>query len=227
MNKPYIIRRIKYRLNIYGKSGKNEKSKTLRRIIAFILLFTCITFFAIYKIEKRLFLLAQNIGFSQVENTISRECNLCIEDIIKKNGIDMSAILSSATNGAPTSISADYSEVNLLKTQVADRITQYINDLASVTCNIPSGALISDNVFSGYGFNIPVRMIVTGTAYVDFVDDFISAGINQTKYRLALRVTVVTELHTVFDFKQANFTTDIPIAEKVIVGDVPSFMVNK
>ena len=84
-------------------------------------------------------------------------------------------------------------------------------------------SLISDGIFAGYGFKIPLRLITSGTAYVDFSDEFISAGINQTKYRLSIKVTVDMELQMVFSESKAIFTTDIPLAEKIIAGETPDY----
>ncbi|HCM23800.1 MAG TPA: hypothetical protein DHW78_05705, partial [Ruminococcaceae bacterium] len=51
---------------------------------------------------------------------------------------------------------------------------------------------------------------------------FDSAGINQTRHRLILHVTV--GLYTYLIGKDANqqITVDVPVAETVIVGPVPS-----
>ncbi len=142
------------------------------------------------------------------------------------NKIDLLSILSSSVLGDSSlpALSTDYSELNFLKTEIADKMTSYMSSLNYIDCNIPSGALFSDGIFAGYGFNIPVRLITSGIAYVDFTDEFISSGINHTKYRLSIKVTVTAEVQTIFNQSESTFSTEIPLTEKIIVGDVPNVM---
>lgn len=194
-------------------------------MLTLILIFALLLF-SFYKTEERLFSLAERLAVSHLQNTISRECNLRINEILKNNNIDLSSVLSSNSLENDT-IQTDYSHLNLLKTEVADSITHVMHELSYVDCNIPSGALISKGMFAGYGFSIPVRLIASGTAYVDFSDEFISSGINQTKYRLCLKITVNIELQTVFNESKNTFVTEIPITEKIIIGDVPNLMLKR
>ena len=74
------------------------------------------------------------------------------------------------------------------------------------------------------GITLPVSLICTSDATVEFSDEFCSAGINQTRHRLMINVTVNAVLHSAFEVKEKTVSTDIPIAETVISGDVPGLI---
>ncbi len=223
MANPHIIRRIKYRFNLY----KGFPFKFFKNTVLIILIILSL-FLSFYHIDKRLFSFAERIAYSDLQNHISKQANLYISEILKENRIDLNSVISSDTqNKDISSLSSNFLNINLLKTDVADRLTHYMSELTYIDCKIPSMALVSDGIFAGYGFKIPVRLIASGSAYADFNDEFISAGINQTKYRLSITVTVNLELQTVFSESKSTFTTDIPLTEKIIVGDVPNLMLRE
>ncbi len=216
MANPHIIRKLKYRFNFY----KGSPFKCLRNIILVFIIIS-ILIFSFFHTEKRLFSLAERIAYSDLQNHISKQANLCIAEILEENNVDLNSVISSGNVEKIPALTSDFSELNFLKSEISNRLTSYMAELTCINCKIPSMALISDGIFAGYGFKIPVRLIASGSAYADFTDDFISAGINQTKYRLSIKVTVDMELQTVFSESKSTFTTNIPLTEKIIIGDVP------
>ena len=230
MNKFHPIRRAKYRLGVYNTYCRNASQKrnfVFRKIMLLLILIIPLTTFSIYTLEKRIGTLAERIAVSKLENSISQECNRALNEIIRENNIDMNSVITISSNESKTNLlSADLTKVNILKTELAEKMTTYLQETGNIVCYIPSGAIISNNIFSGYGFDIPTNLIVSGSAFVDFSNSFTSAGINQTKYTLMLKITVCADIQTTFTSFQKTVITELPITEKVIVGDVPNFMMN-
>ena len=224
MKKFHPIRRAKYRLGVYNTYKRNS---ALQKIMLSIILITLISSFFIFSIERKIGYLAERIAVSQLENTISQECNRTLSAIIKENNIDIDSVITIRSSEDKTnSLSADFTKINIIKTELAERMTAYLSETQNIICYIPSGALFSNNIFSGYGFDIPANLIVSGSAYADFSNSFTSAGVNQTKYTIMLKVTVFAEVHTRLNSFQKTVVTELPIADKIIVGEVPDFMVN-
>lgn len=69
---------------------------------------------------------------------------------------------------------------------------------------------------------MPIEITSTGTAEVDFLDDFTTGGINQTRHRLMLKIIVKVQLHTVGDRTEKIIEIEIPVTERVTVGEVPA-----
>ena len=74
--------------------------------------------------------------------------------------------------------------------------------------------------------SINIRIIPQGSVAVDFATEFESSGINQTRHRIY--IIVVTDIKMIVPLVSENLriTTNIPIAETIIVGDVPEEYVN-
>ena len=84
--------------------------------------------------------------------------------------------------GQITSMTTDFKEVNQLKTALALKIQERLDTLERLKVPVPIGSLFSDNLLTGVGIDMPVRVIVTNSIELKFYDDFRSAGINQTKH---------------------------------------------
>lgn len=89
---------------------------------------------------------------------------------------------------------------------------------------IPLGQLFGNGPWAGWGPAIPVRVIPVGMARVDFRDSFEGAGINQTRYALYLEVAMAVRVATPFFSRPVETTCSIPVAQAVVVGDVPPGM---
>ena len=86
---------------------------------------------------------------------------------------------------------------------------------------MPVGSLTGISLFSGRGFSLPVEVVAVGSAHGDFQSQFTSAGINQTRHRILLEVTVSVEILLPGETMQTEICPQVPIAETVIVGQVP------
>lgn len=222
MKKLCPVRRLKYRFGIYKK---RRRSSAILKFIAMLTILFSLLSCILYRTEKRIGELSEHLALSQIENTISYKCNLFFSEVINENNIDTSSLISVSYDGSKiSSLTADFSELNFIKAKLAERVTSYINETDTVICYIPSGSLFSNNILSGIGFKIPTKLIISGSAFVDYSNSFSSAGINQTKYTVALKTTVCAEVQTVFNTFQKVIITEIPICEKILQGDVPTFI---
>ncbi|MDI6895441.1 MAG: sporulation protein YunB [Bacillota bacterium] len=89
---------------------------------------------------------------------------------------------------------------------------------------IPLGQLLGNGLWAGWGPRIPVRVSPVGTARIDFRDSFEGAGINQTRYALYLHVVLGVTVASPFWSRWVETTCSIPVAQTVIVGEVPPGM---
>ena len=84
-------------------------------------------------------------------------------------------------------------------------------------------------IFAGYqtslllgrGFDIPVDITMLSSSRVDFKNDLISAGINQTKHQMKLDVVIDIDVIMPWRTVSKQVVSEILIAETVIVGKVP------
>ena len=220
MQKFYLFRRIKYRLGMYNKPRR--ASRIALRILAAVLILSVLS----VTVENRLGTLALDQGQAQLNNEILAEANKITSQVIREQNLSYDSIIiqNKGNEGHIRSLSTDFSAINSLKSEISIRISEYLAGHQKQTCRIPIGSLVSGRLMPASGITLPVSLICTSDATVEFSDEFCSAGINQTRHRLMINVTVNAVLHSAFEVKEKTVSTDIPIAETVISGDVPGLI---
>ena len=88
-------------------------------------------------------------------------------------------------------------------------------------CSIPLGQALGSRIFAGYGPGIKVKMIPVGRVNTDLVDRFEEAGINQTRHLVCLKVSGKIKVVVPFNQEQIDVSMTIPVAETIVVGEVP------
>ena len=93
---------------------------------------------------------------------------------------------------------------------------------------VPLGQAFGSRIFANSGPKIKVRIVPYGTVNVRFSDEFQQAGINQVRHILYMNVDTSCLLYTSSVkiiiptmTENALVSSRIPIAESVIVGEVP------
>ncbi|TYQ18065.1 UNVERIFIED_CONTAM: sporulation protein YunB [Acetivibrio alkalicellulosi] len=124
------------------------------------------------------------------------------------------------------SIQTDIGKLNRLFSQVTLEIQNELSNLGDERIGVPSGVLLGNSIFAARGPKINIKIIPAGSVETDFKSEFTSAGINQTKHRIYLYVKTNVGIAVPFTERSTEITTSIPIAETVIVGDVPHYYLN-
>ena len=73
----------------------------------------------------------------------------------------------------------------------------------------------------GRGPKIPVDIITLTSSRIGFQNNIVTAGINQTKHQITLQVTVDIDVLVPWGSKSTQVSTEVLIADTVIVGQVP------
>ncbi len=126
-------------------------------------------------------------------------------------------------SGQITSVSADTTQMNKLKTKLSVSLQEYTENSDSSKVSIPIGSLTPYAALQGIGYRIPVKIVIDGFSKLDFESDFINAGINQVKHKVYLVASVNVSVISAAMTKSETVTTEIPVAETVIVGTVPNY----
>jgi len=92
--------------------------------------------------------------------------------------------------------------------------------------SVPLGQITGTTLLSNTGPRIKVRIIPTRQLNVAVKDQFEQAGINQTRHRIYLEINSRIKMAVPLMGKDFNVVTTIPMAETIIVGEVPDTYVN-
>lgn len=129
-------------------------------------------------------------------------------------------------SGEIASLSTDMAAMNSLKTSLLADVQKELGESVHIDLGVPIGTLLGGGLLHGRGPEVPLRITLSGNIEADFESTFTSAGINQTQHTVSLRVR--TTIYTFLAGKQgsAQVETSVPVAETVIVGEVPQMMAN-
>ena len=128
-------------------------------------------------------------------------------------------------NGQVTAISSNMSKINTLSTRILEKVVG-TTEKNIITVKIPSGNLTGISLLMGRGPKVPVKIIVLTSSRVEFNNNIITAGINQTKHQITLDVIVDVEILVPWGSEVSQVITQVLIADTVIVGEVPDTYLN-
>jgi hypothetical protein len=86
---------------------------------------------------------------------------------------------------------------------------------------IPLGSLFLPEFLSGKGPTIPVHILSIRNSDATFVSNFSQAGINQTLHQVTMEVSVDVAVLVLGRTSAFTMTSEVVVAETVIVGQVP------
>jgi len=116
---------------------------------------------------------------------------------------------------------ANVIKVNRLTSSVAMNIQRQFEELKTEKFDIPMGQLTDSMLLASYGPDLNYRIVPVGTVEVSPEDSFQQAGINQTRHRIYLNVKSTIKVIIPFVGSEIDLNLKVPVADAVIVGDVP------
>lgn len=165
----------------------------------------------------------RDLAKTQVMNTTSDLTNDAIAKQMSDGIIqyDRMVYFEKDLNGRITALKTNMSEVNRLKTDILNIINDEILSLDTSDIGIPLGSLLLPEFFSGKGPAIPVHILSIRNSDAVFTSNFSQAGINQTLHQLTMEVTVDVAVLVLACTESFTVTSEVVVAETVIVGEVP------
>ncbi|MDD3228926.1 MAG: sporulation protein YunB [Oscillospiraceae bacterium] len=160
----------------------------------------------------------------EAKNFAVATVDTAVQDELKTKNIDYNdfVTVSRDADGKVQSISSNVEKQNTLQVELTQAVQNVVQKKMCTSVGIPMGTLSGSPILHGRGPCVPLKVTFSGSVQAKLQSFFDSAGINQTRHRLILHVTV--GLYTYLIGKDANqqITVDVPVAETVIVGPVPS-----
>ena len=165
----------------------------------------------------------RNLAQTQVINTTSDLINDAIDRQIEDGKIqyDRMVYFEKDLDGKITALKTNMSEVNRLKTDILNLINDEILSLSTEDLGIPIGSLIFPEFLAGRGPEIPIEILSIRNSDASFTSHFSEAGINQTLQQINMHVSVDVTVLVLGQTDSFTVTSQVIVAETVIVGDVP------
>lgn len=196
----------------------------LRRICVIFLLLLIILAILFAALRSKYRLTIRDLAQTSVINATSDLTNDAIAEQIENGSIQYDRIVyfEKDLNGRITALKTNIGEVNHLKTDILNIINGKILALDAADIGIPIGSLFLPELFSGKGPAIPVHILAIRNSEASFTSHFCQAGINQTLHQLIMEVNVDAAVLVLGETSTFSVSSQVVVAETVIVGEVPS-----
>ena len=123
-------------------------------------------------------------------------------------------------------IQADTRQMNMLASDCCAAAQTRIAAMGEQGVSVPLGTVSGITYLSGRGPGIRVRFTPVGSVESDFDSELVSSGINQSLYRVNIRLTSTIRLIMPGVSHSIEVSAKAAIAESIIVGEVPQVYTN-
>ena len=198
------------------------KRKKLRKPLIVVIVLVLMTIAAFIIIEINLRPLILSLAEARLRSIAAKAMNDAIlknveEDLRYQDLVNI--IMDS--NGQPAMLQANTVRMNRIAAQTALTAQEYISEIGNQGITVALGTVVGGQLFSGQGPPITVQVVPAGSVVGEFVSEFESAGINQTRHRINLRLNTTVRVVFSGGGQVVQLIAETPIAESVIVGAVP------
>lgn len=195
----------------------------IRGILRILLIVALITGVLFFLMRRKYDHVIVELTRTQITNTTSDLLNDAIASQIVGGNVayDKIVYFEKDVNGKITALKTNIVEINRLKTEILDFVNQQILDQDHMKMGLPLGSLFLPELFSGKGPVIPVKILSIRNSDATFESTFTHAGINQTMHQLKMCVLVDVSVLVLGKTVSFTVTSDVVVAETIIVGAVP------
>lgn len=123
--------------------------------------------------------------------------------------------------GKITMMQANTVLMNSIASDVALEIQNKMRRLSINSIDVPLGNAFDSQLLAQFGPRIKMNIVPQGTVSVDFATEFKESGINQTIHKVFLIINTNVRIIVPLASETVNVTANVPIAETIIIGDVP------
>lgn len=218
--------------SIYPKKPKKVNKPSRRRPAGRVLIFMLIvigglsylfTLIANRSIMPAVIAIANQRTIGLVNEVINESLLTTINqfDLISEDFFTM----RTEDNGQLTHLAVDTILINQVAAQLAVDISRNLIDDAAESVPMPIGMLTGIPLLAGIGPSIPINVIPTGEAMVEYRTSFTSAGINQINFQVWLYVETNMRITIPLQEEIVPVSRRVPLVNTVFAGEVPEGMI--
>lgn len=167
--------------------------------------------------------IVETVNAYECEIALSEMINTAVSEELSRDEIDYGKLVSLATNsdGEVVSVESNIININSMRTGISQRMDRELRRFPSVDIQIPVGTLTGLQLLHGKGFDVGMTVSPMGYAKTRVISEFTEAGINQTRHRILIEISVTADAIIPGYSTEVNVVTNIVAAETIIVGRVP------
>ncbi len=162
------------------------------------------------------------IAVSDASDIMILQVNKAISQVLQEGSFQAEDFVQLEKNngGEVTAVRSNMARINALSTILLERVVG-LTENRTITVSIPAGNLTGISLLMGRGPGIPVEIMVLTSSHVEFRNNILTAGINQTKHQISLLVIVDIDVLVPWGTESTQVCTEVLISDTVLLGKVP------
>ena len=197
-----------------------RRAGRVRRLLAFCLIIL-LPLYAIYNFQlyPGISQLAAAAAQNEIEALIAASFS---QQMAAAAGLyDDLVTITFRADGGISGVTCHMAGLNAARNELLLAVLGGISARGEIDVLLPLGNLLGGEALSGRGPRIPIRILLAQGARAHMESELVSAGINQTLYRVMFSVTVELTILTPSRPTQKTLCESFCVAETLIVGEVP------
>lgn len=163
----------------------------------------------------------EQVSEKEVKALAEIAINSACDDVINEYySVDMVNYLVDS-DGNLQMVTTNSALMNLISRKATEMSQRNIETLGKQGVPIPLGSLSGITFLSGQGPDVYIKVFPVGSVNADFCSEFVSAGINQTKHKIILKIAADVKVVMPGTNNTVKTETQILMCENLIVGKVP------
>lgn len=236
---------------IHLKKRRNFKISKINGIIIIFILIIIAVFLSFKFISEKVTPSIMNYAELQAGKLATYIIRQAVSnEVTDKINVDDLFIMTKDSNNEIKSIDFNPLTVNKMLSLVTENVNLYLTkfekgeldelDIPSSNFNlpskkklqngiifeIPSGMVFGNSILSNIGPKIPVKLNLVGDIDSDVETDVTNYGINNALIEVIIKVHVVEQVILPFTSKKIEVEMNVPVAIKLIQGNVPNYYFN-
>lgn len=203
-----------------------DKQNSGKWFVCLILLILVVIYSAVYT-EKIVKPNMAAIAEVRVKAMITQTVNDAINDqLVNSTSISDLLTIKTDNEGNISLVQSNTAAMNNMATGITQTVQNSYKVMKPMEVKVPIGSILGSPILSQMGPYIELKVIPIGMSRVNFITEFESTGINQTKYKVYLEIDSQARVLAPFSINNINVQNTILVAEAVIVGEVPDSYIN-
>ncbi len=215
--------RAKGRRTNAPKAPRSKLESIKRTLLAWLTVSFILLLLGVYAFNITIKPIIESYAINQAKNRVTKIVNESVLEEIKENAVSYGDLVDIAYSdtGLVTSVKTKIPELNTLRSSITSRIIDHLVEFREQTVRLPLGTVLGGPIFSGKGPYINIKLLPSNFIETRIENDFSAAGINQTKHRINLIISMtITTVMPGHRFS-SKVDTNVVLSETVIVGAVP------
>ena len=211
---------------IYSRKRLRIKNIKNKGKITKIILILIIAFETAALLLNRINPIFEQVSIYEAKKLATFVANNQTTKVMQNYNYDSMFSVEKDEEGKVSMIQMNMYRVNIIISDIAYYIQEQMKKPENSTISIPLGNFLGNDIFSGYGPSVKMKIVLLGTVETDLRSEFIEKGINQTLHRVYLQIDCKAQILSSYKKMEETISNQFLLAENVILGEIPSTYYN-